>query len=134
MYQPLAPCPACSRHVKTTERTCPFCRGTLPDSIADAALPGAPSRMARAAAFAFTASLAVTGAVAASTTGCTSGVSAPIGGDAAAKDGSSPNDDGGNQPIYGAPAYGEPPVDAGPDDSGGAGTKYGGPPIDSGAD
>lgn len=133
MYQPLAPCPACSRHVKTTERICPFCKGALPESIADAALPGATSRLSRAAAFAFASSLAVVGASA----GCTSGT-APLSGDAAANDGSpsdgSPNDEGGQQPVYGAPAYGGPFVDSGPDDSGGGGAKYGGPPIDSGAD
>ena len=136
MYQPLAPCPGCSRHVKTSERTCPFCKGALPESIADAALPGAPGRLSRAAAFAFTASLAVSGAVV-SATGCTNGVSSTTG-DASANDGSGPgpNDDGGNQAAYGSPAplYGAVPVDSGPDDSGGIGVKYGGPPIDSGGD
>jgi len=129
MYQPLAPCPACSRHIKTTERICPFCNGAVPETIAESALPGASSRLSRAAAFAFTASLAVTGA-AAVTTGCTSG-STLTSGDASAdsgKDGS-PDDEGGIQPAYGAIA-----VDSGPDDAGGAGTKYGGPPIDSGGD
>ena len=130
MYQPLAPCPACSRHIRTTERTCPFCASAIPESITESALPGASSRLSRAAAFAFTASLAVTGA-AVGTSGCTSG-STLTDGDASAdgstKDGS-PDDEGGLQAAYGAIA-----VDSGPDDAGGAGTKYGGPPIDSGGD
>ena len=129
MYQPLAPCPACSRHIKTTERSCPFCKGAIPESIAESALPGATSRLSRAAAFAFTASLAVTGAAAA-VSGCSSGSTLTTG-DASA-DGSTdggPNDDGSPGALYGAVA-----VDAGPDDAGGAGTKYGGPPIDSGSD
>lgn len=128
MYQPLAPCPACSRHVKTSERTCPFCDGALPDGIADAAMPGASSRLSRAAAFAFSASIAVTGAAAASL-GCTTGTD-PNPGDAssdASPTDARPDDSGGQQPVYGAPAF-----DAGPDDSGGGGAKYGGPPIDSG--
>jgi hypothetical protein len=134
MYQPLAPCPTCSRHVKTSERICPFCKDALPDAIADAALPGASGRLSRAAAFAFTASLTVVAAVAgAGAEGCTS--STPAGtGDASAKEGGgssdgAPNDDGSQQALYGAI-----PVDAGPDDSGGGGAKYGGPPIDSGND
>ena len=136
MYQPLAPCPACSRHIKTTERSCPFCKGAIPASIAESALPGASSRLSRAAAFAFTASLAVTGAAVA-TTGC-SGSSTGTGTDDASADGStsdatsdatSPDDSGGIQPAYGAIA-----VDSGPDDGGGAGTKYGGPPIDASGD
>ena len=131
MYQPLAPCPACSRHVRTTERTCPFCKGTLPEAIADAALPGASSRLSRAAAFAFTATLAVAGVSVAP--GCSSGTTSTNGGDAAAKE-TGPNDEGGQQPVYGAPAYGGPPTDSGPDDAGGGGAKYGGPPIDSGGD
>ena len=131
MYQPLAPCPACSRHIKTTERSCPFCKGAIPESIAESALPGASSRLSRAAAFAFTASLAVTGAAVA-TTGCSSGSSLGIGDastDGSTSDATSPDDSGGVQPAYGAIA-----VDSGPDDGGGAGTKYGGPPIDSGGD
>src|SRR3954467_1708078 len=116
MYQPLAPCPACSRHVMTTERTCPFCKSELPESIASAALPGTTGRLSRAAAFAFTASLAVTGATGAGT-GCSSGGARPASDASATNDG--PNDEGGQQPVYGAPAYGQPFVDSGaPDDSG----------------
>ena len=134
MYQPLAPCPGCSRHIKTSERTCPFCKSAMPESMADAAVPGATpgTRLTRAAAFAFTASLAVV-AAAAGAEGCTAGTVA-TGGDASSREGGGPNDEGGQQPIYGAPAYGGFPVDSGPDDAGGGGAKYGGPPIDSGRD
>ena len=30
MYRPLAPCPGCARHVRASERRCPFCRAALP--------------------------------------------------------------------------------------------------------
>lgn len=47
----LHPCPACARHVRSNERTCPFCDATLPPAPA---LTGAPSgRLGRAALFAF---------------------------------------------------------------------------------
>lgn len=119
----LAPCPSCARHVKTSEKSCPFCKGALPELTP---IPGATHRLGRAAAFAFTASLTVAG--------CSAGI-APVGGDggsdeggagdggsndastvfdsAPRKDGSTPQDDGGNQPPYGAPAYGAPAVDSG---------------------
>jgi hypothetical protein len=86
--------------------------------------PGAPGRLSRAAAIAFTASLALTG--------CTTGT----GGVADASTDGPPDDEGGLQPEYGAPApaYGAPAFDAGPDDGGGPAPKYGGPPIDSGSD
>jgi hypothetical protein len=29
MYQPLAPCTACRRHVRATEAACPFCGGAI---------------------------------------------------------------------------------------------------------
>lgn len=135
MYQPLAPCPSCSRHIKTTEKTCPFCKGALTDSHADAAIPGATGRLTRAAAFAFTASLAVAG----STAACTSGVAAPNGGDASADGSTPPRDEGGVQAAYGGPGLldssapdATAPDATAPDDSGGGGAKYGGPPIDSG--
>lgn len=117
MYQPLAPCPACSRHVKTTEERCPFCAGALPQSFAGAATPAASGRLTRAAAFAFTATLAVTG--------CSTGTTPnPV------KDAATTGPDDAGSPIA---EYGASPIDAGPDDSGGTGAKYGAPPIDSGS-
>ena len=119
MYQPLAPCPACSRHIKTAEPTCPFCKASLPEAHAVAAIPGATSRLSRAAAFAFTASLAVSGA-SVGAAGCSGGVATPSpsgdassSGDASGDAAHGPSDEGGVQPVYGAPAYGGPPVDSG---------------------
>lgn len=34
MHAPLAPCPACSRHVKLTDARCPFCASALPPELA----------------------------------------------------------------------------------------------------
>ena len=52
----LVPCPACSRHVRVTEPTCPFCGDGL--ALAGTPAPGLPkSRLGRAATFAFGATL-----------------------------------------------------------------------------
>ena len=117
MTQALAPCPSCSRHVNTTEQHCPFCKSALGTLTA---IPGTTHRLGRAAAFAFTASLAVAG--------CTSGVLAegdggtsgghPEGsaGDGAGTKDAIAVDTGGFAPPYGVPAYGLPPTDAGRND------------------
>ena len=116
MTQAFAPCPSCSRHVKTSEASCPFCKSSLAAgslvAIPGLAGGGTQKRLTRAAAYAFTASLAVAG--------CTSGI-APAGdggsdgavpeggaGDGGRNDGSI-QDEGGIAPPYGAPAYGQPP-------------------------
>ena len=123
MSQALAPCPSCSRHVQTSETTCPFCKNALPTLTA---IPGATRRLTRAAAYAFTASIAVAG--------CSSGVALPGGDGGTTEEG--PNDsggtprdsgvkkdsgviirdDGGSQPPYGVPAYGGPAFDSGAGD------------------
>src|SRR5579862_544785 len=41
------PCPGCQRHVRAVEARCPFCRGELTPSGADA-LPSPPSGLSRA--------------------------------------------------------------------------------------
>ena len=52
----LVPCPACSRHVRVTEPTCPFCGDGL--ALAGTPAPGLPkSRLGRASDFAFGATL-----------------------------------------------------------------------------
>ena len=51
----LLPCPACRRHVRDSEPTCPFCAATLP---CVAAVAGPRRRMSRAALFAAGATLA----------------------------------------------------------------------------
>ena len=124
-----APCPSCSRHVKTIETSCPFCKNALALLTRDASVPIVKHRMTRAAAYAFGASLAVTG--------CTTGNS-PDFGDAGAEDGGRDGgvDDGGGP----APLYGAVPVDAGPDGPRDGGNiqppygapAYGGPPTDGG--
>ena len=57
----LVPCPSCQRHVRASEHACPFCQAALPAALADGAIPAATQRMKRAAAFAFTATLALAG-------------------------------------------------------------------------
>lgn len=57
----LVPCPSCRRHVRVAESACPFCRSALPSTLANSAVPAATQRLTRAAAFAFTATLALTG-------------------------------------------------------------------------
>ena len=133
MYRPLVPCPSCQRHIVAVESVCPFCAAALPDSLAAAIVPGANQRLTRAAAFVFTASLAVAGAgcdsevtdggaAGATTGGATGGsTSAGTGAGGNAADGG-PTDDGGAVVLYGAP---DP--DGGPDDDGGSMAEYGAP-------
>ena len=144
MYQPLVPCPQCRRHVRTAEGACPFCNAVLPADLARAAVPGAKQRLTRAAAFAFTASLAVTGCGSEVTgpegaSGAQGGTGGGAGTGTSGATGSTsttgtgfpdagPDDDGGNQTLYGDPV----PIDGGPDDDGGGGAKYGAPPVDAG--
>lgn len=148
MYQPLVPCPSCSRHVRAAEAKCPFCAAALPTSAGARVLPGPKVRLSRAAVFVFGATLAVTG--------CGSdvtdpGASAATSGGQGGQGGSGPDDDGGAQALYGDPGpedagptddgsvqamYGDPPpIDAGPDDDGGGQAEYGGPPppVDGGS-
>ncbi len=140
MASSLSPCPSCSRHVKTTEARCPFCGSAFSEIFAQSAIAGPTQRLSRAAAFAFTASLAVQGCG-----GTTSTVSQQDSGtgDGAHADSGQTTDSGGVQPAYGLPA-----VDAGrdaahdaadgstpPKDDGGGIPMYGIPPIDdAGAD
>ncbi len=50
----LRPCLGCSRHVRVSESTCPFCRQSLGAAFADGAAPVPPAvRLSRAALFAF---------------------------------------------------------------------------------
>jgi hypothetical protein len=114
--------------VKSTESSCPFCSATLATTTA-AAIPTVKHRMTRAAAYAFGASLAVTGCVTGTVPdpgdGGTQGSSGgggngtKDGGGGGSKDGGGGGDkdvDEGNiQPPYGAPAYGAVPVDSGND-------------------
>jgi len=114
----LVPCPSCHRHIRTGEHACPFCGGELPAALAARAIPGATQRLSRAAAFAFTASLALTN--------CGPSVS-PAPADAAPADAAGPGD-GGVAPAYGAPA---PDAGPGPGD-GGVASLYGAVPAPDG--
>jgi hypothetical protein len=57
---PLATCPECHRHVKTTEGACPFCRASLPEDLAHRVQnrPVNRNRFGRAAFVSFGAALA----------------------------------------------------------------------------
>lgn len=128
MYRPLVPCPSCARHVLASETTCPFCATALPEDLASQAVPGAPRRLNRAAAFVFGATLAVTGCSSDVEGGGSSGGGGAGGEAADAGTDSGPDDDGGVMPLYGDPP---PPEDAGaPDatDDGGGVPLYGAPP------
>ncbi len=143
MTLPLVPCPACARHVAIAETACPFCASALPTDLAKRVIPGATGRLSRAAAYAFTASLAVAACSSDDTSSSASdagktdagvadgGNAVPLYGAPvtdAGGGGDSGNGDGGIAPLYGAP------VDAGSDapDSGASGVLYGLPPADAG--
>ncbi len=56
----LVPCPACARHVRSSESACPFCAAKI--EAANRPVPGASGRrLERLAAFTFATTLAVTG-------------------------------------------------------------------------
>ncbi len=127
----LLACPACTRHVRRTESTCPFCKSalSLPPEAARQQLP----RLGRAATFAF-------GAVLTSATAGCPGAPVPLyGGPAddagtdtpAVSDTGDMVDTGGPGPLYGAPPD-VGPTDAG-EDAGGPAPLYGGAP-DAGSD
>lgn len=60
MYQPLAPCIACRRHVRTADARCPFCRAELEVAVVEAARALDPGvRLSRAVTF--VAALAIAG-------------------------------------------------------------------------
>lgn len=109
----LVPCPSCNRHIRTGEHACPFCGSAISASIAAKVIPGATQRLSRAAAFAFTATLAMTN--------CGPGTTPPPAADAAA------DADGGVAPLYGAPADATPDTAPTPDATADAARDDGGP-------
>jgi hypothetical protein len=71
----LCPCPGCSRHVRVSDATCPFCSATLDASFRASPRPVAPSvRLSRAALVAFGSG---TLSLAAACGGATTGVVGP---------------------------------------------------------
>lgn len=132
MYRPLVPCPACARHVLSSERACPFCAAAMPADLAARVRPEVKARMSRSAMAALGAALTL-GACSSTTTGADgSAPAADVPSADAAPDVSPADapradvaaDDGAILAMYGTP----PPVDAGPDDDGGGVAEYGGPP------
>lgn len=156
MSASLVPCPSCSRHVRVGDARCPFCASALPNSLAQRVIPGTTQRLTRAAAFAFTASLAVAGCSSDPAPDSGTPADVPVVTDAptptdrpdvvqptdtpAVTDvpgtDAGPLDDGSVMPLYGAPVdAAPPPVDASDDDvvdSGGIAPLYGLPPADGG--
>ena len=120
MYQPLAPCPGCSRHVRVADGQCPFCGAAFATALAPRPAVAARTRLSRAALFTFAASVG--------SAGCSSAVTNT---DAAPADTAAVVD----QPVVvtdrgPADTGGPTPVDAGPpDDDGGTFAEYGGPPL-----
>lgn len=145
MASSLVPCPSCARHVRATERSCPFCRTALSASIASRVIPGATQRLSRAAAFTFAASLAATGCsddpapaadAAVLDTGSDTGATADRGTDTGtdtgmATDAGFPTDDGGFLAMYGGPPQDSGVDSGGPSDDGSIVPLYG-LPADAG--
>jgi hypothetical protein len=147
----LLPCPACQRHVRVRETSCPFCGAGL--ALSDSPPPVLPrARLGRAALFAFGATIAGAAACGGETTSSTSEPNATSGASGSTSSGaggttgaggsggasgastdSAVPDVGGGVVLYGAPP---PPRDAGPDagdapdapDTGGGIPIYGSPP------
>jgi hypothetical protein len=63
----LVPCPSCGRHVRPSERACPFCASALPDDLASRVRPIPRGFVSRAAMMLFASTLGTAGAV-----GCSS--------------------------------------------------------------
>jgi hypothetical protein len=122
---PLAACPACARHLRVTEPTCPFCRAALPASFRELTAPAPPAtRLSRAALYALR-----VGALSVTTVACGGAVST----------GSQEHNDSGSSDAttIGLAAYGgSPPLDdAGGQDDAQFGVMYGlFMPLDSGGD
>jgi hypothetical protein len=111
------PCPACARHVREGDATCPFCGAT---SRAPAELPRALStRLSRAAFLALGAAGALAATDCSSSSPAYGGSSPPI--EAGPSEGDS-GDAGFAQPLYGAmvaPPDAAPEEDAAPEKDGG---------------
>jgi hypothetical protein len=82
MSSRFVPCPACARHVKQGDSTCPFCGASAPVASPPLAAPTATGRLSRSALFAARAA-----GVALAAAGCSS---------------SSPAPEPSPQPLYGA--------------------------------
>lgn len=120
MYQPLAPCPSCHRHVRAAHAgsACPFCGVAL---TAVTTIPSATQRLARGALFAFASTVVACGGNTAPEPTTETGATLDARADVL---------DSGNV----APPYGIPPDDGSVDDTGGPVAEYGAPPPDGSVD
>ncbi len=118
----LVPCPSCSRHVRASENTCPFCNEGVPAELRDAPPPRAPGRRLRRAALCVASAGTLT-----LTSACSTGA---VYGGPPVTDAGSDADAAQMMALYGGP----PPQDAGTDLQPAA--LYGAPPLppDSSAD
>lgn len=124
MAPTMRPCPSCGRHVKTTERQCPFCSAAMPEGFEQFAYPTLNKRLGRAAIAAFGASLALAGCG-----NSTMPVTDAAADSASPTDSGTPADTGVASDVMSLPdvpvaAYGLPPQD------GGVAPPYGLPPRD----
>lgn len=116
MASTLVPCASCARHVRASDRACPFCGGSLEAPASVAANVPAGVRLGRAAIF------AVGVAVASSVAACEMKNDT----DAAVAE-AGPTDDGSVMALYGAPVADAAPA---PDVAdGGPVARYGAPPA-----
>ena len=130
----LLACPGCARHVRVSEKTCPFCSSPVPESFASAPEPRRPTgRLSRAALYAFSATSLTLATVAcgSSLSGSSDSGSEPE--HKSTADGPGEMD---VQAAYGAPADAGEPVDGEPDGAGepDAITAAYGLPADAGMD
>lgn len=108
----LAPCPACRRHIRSTETTCPFCDATTTDAFRAQVSPRRPiARLGRAALFTVATTGAIAAAVACSSDDDKKSSTTDAGNDAGA-DAKIDPDGAVLQPAYGGPPV---PLDASSD-------------------
>lgn len=131
MYQPLAPCPGCSRHVRVADGQCPFCGTAFATALAPRPGVAARTRLSRAALFTFAASVGSAGCSSAVTnTDASPADTAAVVDQPAVVDRPAVTDSGPADTGTVVADSGPPPTDAGPpDDDGGTFAEYGGPPL-----
>jgi len=128
----LVACPSCARHVRVSERTCPFCEGVLDDAFRSRPAPRPPaSRLSRAALYAFGAGTLTLATACGGSTSDENPDAAPI---VDAAYGGPPRDGGGDADAQPGALYGAPPFDASADAQPVVDAAYGGPPIDASSD
>jgi hypothetical protein len=133
----LVPCPDCSRHLRRTEASCPFCGANVADAVGGAPVRQLPTtRLGRVALFTFAAASIGTAAcggddgepgpgTGGAGTGAAGGRSG-MGGQSATDTGGKQNASGGRNQGGGAMAlYGAAPVGGRDGTGGGVGTLYG---------